>query len=389
MLKFDYADTAPCLYNRPVSAYLNRCPWPALPRRALAARFVLAAVFYSFSYCQTATPVLRLKPQVIQDQQLAVEAFRFLMPADWNMQGGVVWRANPTRPVTVSLRVFNPGGVEEIGVVPDIQCVWAATLPSFGFPPGSFYLGAEVRQPITDAVKAIRGLVLPRYSAQVPGARVIDEQSLPGMAQAWAAANYPDLTRASFSGGKVRIEYQEKGTAVQMDIYAVVGAWTVPIQGVPMTFWDVDSIRYSRAPKGKLDQQYKLFQAMLYSEKLNIEWLNRYTQVRQMMIQQQMEASNRAVDLSRYLSRVNDHISSTIRQTYENRQAALDRANANFDRYIRGVEQYRDSFLGKAVELPSGYRNVWANSAGEYILSDDVNFNPNIGSNRGWRPLQH
>jgi len=320
---------------------------------------------------------------------LGVEAFRFLMPADWSVEGGVVWRANPTRPASVSLRVFNPSGLEEIGIVPDIQCVWAPTLPSFGFPPGSFYLGAEVRVPITEAVKAVGALVLPRYAAQMPGARIIKQESLPDMAQAWAAANYPNLGQASFSGGKVRIEYTERGTAVEMDIYAVVGAWTIPIQGVPMTFWSVESIRYSRAVKGKLDEQYKLFQAMLYSEKLNIEWLNRYMQVREMMIQQQMEASNRAVDLSRYLSRVNDHISSTIRQAYENRQAALDRANANFDRYIRGVEQYHDPALGRTVELPSGYRNVWADSLGEYILSDDANFNPNVGGNRGWHALQH
>src|SRR5690349_7469561 len=327
----------------------------SFPGSTLAGRLILvAAALHSLSYCQSSAAVLRLKTHVVQDPQLGVEAFRFLMPADWSEEGGVVWRANPTRPVTVSVRVFNPAGIEEIGIAPDIQCVWAPTLPSFGFPPGSLYLGAEVRPPITDAVKALGGLVLPRYAAQLPGARITKEVPLPDMAQGWAAANYPDLRQASFSGGKVRIEYRERGNPVEMDIYAVVGAWTVPIRGVPMTFWSVESIRYSRAAKGRVDEQYKLFQAILYSEQLNIEWLNRYMQVREMMIQQQIEASNRAVDLSRYLSHVNDHISSTIRQTYESRQAALDRANANFDRYIRGVEEYHDPVLGRAVELPSG-----------------------------------
>lgn len=101
-----------------------------------------------------------------------------------------------------------------------------------------------------------------------------------------------------------------------------------------------------------------------------------------------MEASNRAVQLSQYLSRINTEISDTIRRSYEQRQAAMDRATAKFDQYIRGVEEYRNPFEGRSVELPSGYRNVWTNSLGEYILSDDPSLNPNIGSNQQWRSMQ-
>jgi hypothetical protein len=332
---------------------------------------------------------IRLRPYIVQDSQLGIEAFRFLMPADWKVDGGVVWRANPSRPATVSIRIYNPSGVEEIGAVPDIPSVWAVTLPSFGFPQGSFYLGNEVGPPIGDAIQCLRTLILPRYSAQLPGARVVSQTPLPEMAQAWAMANYPELQgRAEFSGGKVRVEYQPQGAPIQMDIYAVVGSWTVPIQGVPMTFWGADSIRYSKAAKGKLEEQYKLFQAILYSEKLNIEWLSRYTQVKDLMVQNQMEASNRAVQLSQYLSRTNNQISDTIRRSYEQRQAAMDRTTANFDQYIRGVEEYRNPFESRSVELPSGYRNVWANSQGEYILSDNPNFNPNNGSTQQWRSMQ-
>lgn len=332
--------------------------------------------------------VIRLRPYIVQDSQLGIEAFRFLIPVDWKVDGGVVWRASPTRPATVSLRVYNPSGPEEIGAVPDISCVWASTLPAFGFPQGSTYLGNEVRPPVADAIQCLRNLILPRYSSQFPGATVIKQESLPEMAQALAAANYPELQgQVKFSGGKIRIEYQQ-GKPVEMDIYAVTGMWTTPIQGVPMTFWGADSIRYSKAEKGKLEEQYKLFQAILYSEKMNIEWLNRYLQVRQQMIQNQMEASNRAVQLSQYLSHINNQISDTIRRSYEQRQAAMDRAVAKFDQYIRGVDEYRNPFEGRSIELPSGYRNAWANSLGEYILSDDPNLNPNIGSNQQWRPLQ-
>jgi len=65
----------------------------------------------------------------------------------------------------------------------------------------------------------------------------------------------------------------------------------------------------------------------------------------------------------------------------------MDLAAAGFDRYIRGVENYRNPFEDRAVELPSGYRNVWANSSGEYILSNNPNFNPNVGGTQQWRSL--
>jgi hypothetical protein len=53
------------------------------------------------------TGVLRLRLYAVQDSQLGVEAFRFLMPSDWKVEGRVVWRANPNRPATVALRIFN------------------------------------------------------------------------------------------------------------------------------------------------------------------------------------------------------------------------------------------------------------------------------------------
>lgn len=165
-----------------------------------------------------------------------------------------------------------------------------------------------------------------------------------------------------------------------------MGQWSTPIQNVPTTFWGLDGIRYSQAEAGQVDQQFKLFQTVLYSEKMNIQWLNLYTQIQQMMIRNQMEASNRAVQLSRYLSETNRQISDGIRRSYEQRQAATDRAAAKFDQYIRGVDPFR--FEGQSVELPSGYRNAWGNASGDFVLSDNPNFNPNTGGTRQWTALQ-
>jgi hypothetical protein len=52
------------------------------------------------------------------------------------------------------------------------------------------------------------------------------------------------------------------------------------------------------------------------------------------------------------------------------------------------VDKYYDPLEGKAVELPAGYDNAWANSLGEYIVSENPNYNPNIGSNQNWQRIE-
>lgn len=39
------------------------------------------------------------------------------------------------------------------------------------------------------------------------------------------------------------------------------------------------------------------------------------------------------------------------------------------------------------VEIPNEFRYVYANSLGEYIVTDNPNFNPNVGSNINWTIL--
>jgi hypothetical protein len=40
------------------------------------------------------------------------------------------------------------------------------------------------------------------------------------------------------------------------------------------------------------------------------------------------------------------------------------------------------------VQLPGGYHDAWVNSRGEYILSNNASFNPNVGDNIEWRRME-
>jgi hypothetical protein len=52
------------------------------------------------------------------------------------------------------------------------------------------------------------------------------------------------------------------------------------------------------------------------------------------------------------------------------------------------VEGFYDPNRQDVVELPSGYGHAWANNGGEYVLTDDPNFNPNQESTQSWTEME-
>lgn len=326
---------------------------------------------------------ITLRPYSVMDNMIGVEAYRLLVPVGWKVDGGVIWKYSPAAPAALSIRIYNPNGAEEIGAFPDIPCTYSELIARVT-PPGQLYQGSEVRWPIEDPIQCLRTMIVPRYQANLRDAAVIAQEELPQVAAA-ILENNPDLRGGMVTAraGKIRLDYQQSGKAVQEDLYGVV----VVAQIQSGTVWVPGEIRYSKAEKGRLEEQYKLFQTIVYSMRPQLEWYNKYQQIAQMMVQSQIDASNRALDLSRYIARVNNSITETIRKSYQDRQSVMDRVNARWDQHIRGVESYQGPFNRGSVELPSGYNEAWTNASGEYVLSNDPNFNPNIGSNANWQRM--
>jgi hypothetical protein len=65
-----------------------------------------------------------------------------------------------------------------------------------------------------------------------------------------------------------------------------------------------------------------------------------------------------------------------------------DRVSSQFSQYMRGVDPYYDPVAQKNIELPTGYDNAWVDNSGQYVLSDNPNFNPNIGGNQSFQRLE-
>ncbi|MEO8583559.1 MAG: hypothetical protein ABI415_07170, partial [Flavitalea sp.] len=112
---------------------------------------------------------------------------------------------------------------------------------------------------------------------------------------------------------------------------------------------------------------------------------SRYMQVVKLLSDQVYAQIYQAGQISKIISATNDQISETITSSYWNTQKALEKSNTQFSDNMRGVERYRDG--NSEYQLPSGYNNAWVNNKGEYLMSDQPDFDPSVTENGNWKQL--
>jgi hypothetical protein len=351
-----------------------------------------SAVALAAAVTLAASPVAADNAGAVHLQRLSVkdpginneEAFSMLVPAGWQSQGGIHWEPNLSNLASAQMRIFNPNGPEMLELYPIFPYTWTQQ-GIFGFPRGSVYLGNYVQPPVEPA-QYIQQAVLPNFRKGVQP-RIVGRERLPDVERATAATVQEQGVQKQVLAERVRVEYALNGQPMEEDFYCVmVYATSQMLPGT--TFWQANRLYSFRAAKGQLDAQVALLHTMVSSVRIGLKWFNGYMYVVQLWQQRQYAAIRQAGELSRHIAKNNEEISDMIRGSYENQQRAYDRVNDNFSKYIRGVERYNQPFDGKPVELPSGYDNAWVSSSGEYVLSNDAGYNPNVGSTAEWRRMK-
>ncbi|MCX6225915.1 MAG: hypothetical protein NTV01_14375 [Bacteroidia bacterium] len=336
--------------------------------------------------------LMRLKKYTYFDQQgTGIQAFSFLMPTEWQFEGGMQWILdNPAMPAITAFRVYNPKGREEFEVFPNHCFFWTTNLQLLKmFPPGSKYFGNTVRRPVT-AREALKKIILAEERRGFQKLTIIKDEDLPELPRALGAGKANGGYGAS--GAKLRISYIKEGQPMEEEFYAVVEPVTFPVQSMFGTFhntiWFVDYIFSFKGDKGKLESHTKTFQTITASFKLNPLWYAKYSHVIEYMAQKQIQQIKSVGEFSRMLSKMSDQLSAEQLQQFEARGSVYDKVSEKFSDNTLGIDRYYDPFEGREVELPSGYNHAWCNNNGEYIVSDNPNFNPNVGSNLTWEQLK-
>ncbi len=318
--------------------------------------------------------------------------FQMLVPVGWQMQGGCRWNLdNPSMPATLHIQFFNPGGVEAFEIMPSMNFIWYSNLMvRMWTPEGSRYFGAEVRPPI-GVQQALREYVLPRYRGSAPGLKILKEEQLPDL---------PVLVRSmaltqgcAVEGASIRIRYHfPEGPAVDEEIVGTVEAASAGSPGMfgvgEVTSWNINYLYGLRTQVDRLDYFRDLFSVMIRSFQPNPQWYVAYNSLTQSLAQQQIQQIQNLGQISQIISRTSNEMQDQLMQSYQERQDVHDRLGTQWSRVNRGVDGYVDQVSSNLVELPGGYSQAWSNGLGEYIVSDDLNFDPNIGSNQNWNLMQ-
>jgi len=330
----------------------------------------------------------------VDQQGIGIEAFRLLIPAGWEFEGGVHWLMNnPGMPAVIAFRACNPQGEEAFETFPSIPFYWTNNpMVTAMFPVGSLYYGNEVRPPMP-AIRVLEEIVVPRYRGQVPDLRLVQQEHLPDLARELQESSPAASTGVtSADGARVRIRYWHGNQEIEEDIFGVVEisrtALPMLMGAMENIFWMADYLFSFRALADQLDLLSDQFKTIVHSFRLNPTWYGRYVQVSQFMIQNQIQQIRHIGQLSQIISQTSDQVSDMIMASYHRRQETMDRLATQFSQAIRGVDEYHDPFAGQSIELPGGYGYAWSNALGEYVLTDDPNFDPNVGSNQNWERMK-
>lgn len=311
------------------------------------------------------------------------EAFRLLVPVDWRVTGGIDWHPELATLAFTRLVLTDPRSPTALEVFPSIPYTWNER-GLLGVTPGGLYLGMYAVPPV-DVDRFVREMLLPSVRGAVRP-RILGREALPAVARQLAIQLQEPGAVKQTEAVRTRITYQSGGQAIEEDIYCLMVYSRTP--AVPgLTLWGADRVFGFRAAAGQLDRQAPVLHAIASSVRVNPRWFARYLQAREAWVAGRMEGIRQAGELSRYLSRTSAEISDMQMQAWENRQASQDRTHQRFSEYIRGVGTYHDPYQGREVELPSGYNDVWVSRAGEYILANDPNLNPNVSAGGTWERM--
>ena len=326
-------------------------------------------------------------------QGIGTTAFSMLIPDGWQSSGNIQWILdNPAMPAFGSFKAWNPNGAEEYNYFANQAYFWSDNpMIKQTFPVGTRYFGAEVREPLSPT-EALKQIVFPMYRANAQNVVVEVEQQLPELSNLiQTGTDAATGTTTSASGGKIRVEYTLNGVVLEEEMYCIIQTMTIPIPTYTGTYqninWYLTYLQSFRAEKEQLDSQTKLFQTISYSAKTDPNWLNKYDQVVNYLIQRQIQQIQSLGQLSSIISQTSNEISDANYQSWQRTQTINDQIANDFSNYIRGVQTYNNPIDGTTVDLPSGYSYAWGNSLGDYILSDSANYNPNIESNLNWQQL--
>lgn len=323
---------------------------------------------------------IRVKKAEIVDPsgfEKPMTAATILVPHDWQVQGGVIWRqpmpeCGPRTP-HVSWVATSPDGKRHFQLLPDEQWNGSSILP-----PGISQSGCP--NLATTDMQEFVGFYLQRYR---PGANFINYRERTDLVEETSRYLPPQQpmygmeTRQWVGAGEATIAYTTDGEDFR-ELIGVIAVFTytamsdgmggvtemISIATVPGYAYRTPAGEFVPAHAERIRRTYRTHPA----------WQARMNEHNATMAG---IAAQGAADRSRIIAQHGEEMRQMQQDSWRRQNEASDRNSREFSEYIRDVETYNDPYHGGTVELDNSYEHAWQLGDGTYVLTNDPSFEPN------------
>ena len=332
------------------------------------------------AFAQTAPTNMKFTRISVKDPGINnIEAVSFLAPAGWKIEGGIQWFHDYSILANLLMRVSDPQSGAAIEFLP-VQNFTYIEQPVMPMQRGQNYMGCIVWEPVSDVPTFVQTFYVAQALPHLRGARVAGRQRLDKVA---GEVSRQSGGQSQVIAERVRYQFNDNGRSWEEDVYVtlVFTRWQLG------TMWTVHSAYSLRAPQGRLDAMTPVMSTSVNTMRLSLDWFAGYMHVRDLFNRRMTQGIADAAALSRQISANAEYTRQLYADAYEQRQASQDRIAESFGEYIRGVDTYKNPYEDRPVQLPAGYNDAWVNARGEYLLSNEAGYNPNVGDTTEWRRM--
>lgn len=298
-------------------------------------------------------------------------AFTILIPKGWQTDGGIL-RINPLAQggaaQSIAAKVDfavkkDRAGNAMIRWLPDMLYFDARMSPAgqMGlFPPASNYNGMTV-YPLMSAQQFLAQIVFPFAHPQASSVQIIEQKSLPKLAQQYqqrVLAFMPQMT-FSYDAALLTVSYREGGTRFKEKLVTVIENWGQLGAGM----WGNKETFLLRTPANEFDQWQPIFSIIQNSVQLNQQWVIGE-------LKGQAQRGQIMIDTQREIQRIG-------REITEHRQQTNAEIHNDMFLTLTDQEEYVNPYTNQVEVGSNQWKHRWINASGDVVYSNDDNYTPN------------
>jgi hypothetical protein len=336
--------------------------------------------------------------RIVDEQHQGLVVAAFAHPSEWRAGSKVVWNMEHTSlPAQVFASAFNPDGMESFEFFPVQAFSWIEG-DLTGVQIGQNSHGLVRMQP-RPAPDALANLVIPHFRGDRQNLRVTGVHPMQALSRI-----FNDPPTPQDESLMARVEYEERGRAIEEEFYGVY-SWNQAQGGsVVQTNWGFGRLFSFRAERGQLDALRQTFWQIAGSLQSNPQWKQAYDQVVQQLMagfnvkiratydrfEREKEAGRQNIAYNdQLINQRNAQVSASIEQT---RQEIHERSPSPYT----PQEEFGDLMLGRTPfhdpnSAAGNYhyeqgspQETWRSDQQEWYSTNDPMDDPNQHKNGNW-----